>query len=445
MQVARMVHVLVCNISRSVQGGVENIVNDLAKGLPSRGVRVTVGLTKGDRYNRPQIYRAAFPDPVTATIDDLGCGTRQARVEALMRTVLDAEPDIVLIARVYDAYEAVAKLKRKYGWPRLAVTIQAYEPHYLFDARTYRDHIDLCITSGELVRKAVCEWGGVERDRVISIPGGVQPARNKCRPRAAGGPLRIGYVGRLDPGQKRIMDLPVLLDELDERRCDYVAHVVGAGPAEGNLRRVLAQREEKGRVVFHGWQDHDALYGGIYESLDVLVHFAHTEGITIAPREAMVHGAVPVISRFPGLGNEGHFKHGENSLTFPVGDMVAAADCVFRLKSEAGLLGTLSTAALSSQQGKYGYEGALDAWADAFYACMKGPVTTNRVPSRGTYRDGRLDRLGISPWVAQRLRNLLHIRYQHTSGANEWPTFSGQITRRAVLELEALAESEDSR
>ena len=46
---------LICNISRSLQGGVENIVADLVRKLPSRGIDPVVGLTKGARYNDPEL------------------------------------------------------------------------------------------------------------------------------------------------------------------------------------------------------------------------------------------------------------------------------------------------------------------------------------------------------------------------------------------------------
>ena len=39
--------------------------------------------------------------------------------------------------------------------------------------------------------------------------------------------------------------------------------------------------------------------------LDCLLNFSPTEGVTIAPREGLVHGVVPVLSRFPGLVAEG--------------------------------------------------------------------------------------------------------------------------------------------
>ena len=434
---------LICNISHSLQGGVENIVADLCRHLPSRGIEAILGLARGGRFNDPDRYRAAFPD-LPAVVIDGAKGTRQARLEGLLKTIRQVRPDIVLIARVFDAYEAVTRLKRRHGWPRLAVTIQAYEPHYLYDARLYRDHIDLCVTSGELVRQGVCRWSGLAAERVISIPGGVRPPLNPPQSRRPGGVLRLGYVGRLDPDQKRIFDLVPVVQGLDQAGLAYRLDVVGGGPAEAELRRRLAAGEQAGRIVFHGWQDYQALYGRIYPALDVLVHFAHTEGVTIAPREAMAHGVTPVISRFAGLKTEGQFLDGVNALTFPVGDTAAAVGQILRLWREPGLLERLSASAMISQQGKYSYEGALDAWAEAFRACLARPPVTGPRPRLRWPPDGRLARLGVPPWLAQRLRDLAGVRCDHADGSGEWPTGSGLMTADAAREIMALAEEKDN-
>ncbi len=431
---------LICNISRSLQGGVENIVADLVRKLPSRGIDPVVGLTKGARYNDPEPYQKAFPDLPVVIIDESGKGTRQARIEALERSILKVQPDVVLIARVYDAYEAVTRIKHRHGWPRLAVTIQAYEPHYLYDARLYRNHIDLCVTSGELVRQGVIHWSGLAADRVVNIPGGVAAPKVSRIPRAVGEPIRIGYVGRLDPGQKRALDFIGFVQRLNARGLPYTLDLVGSGPAEEGIRAALADDIRQGRVRMHGWVGVEDLYQRIYPRLDLFAHFAHTEGVTIAPREAMAHGVVPVISRFVGLAAEGQFLDGANALTFPVGDLDAAVSCVMRLVEEPATFERLSAAAARSQGGRYSEEGAIDAWADAFKQCLERPVATGQLPRIRHPDDGRLARIGLSPWLAQRARDVLGRRYPHDSGANEWPTGSAMMDSVSAGEISAVVD-----
>jgi glycosyltransferase involved in cell wall biosynthesis len=426
-----MPRLLICSPSHAIHGGVESIAADLCRHLPALGWEALLGLGRGGRFNDVGRYREAYPDLPVVELDGTR-GTRQARREGVLHAIRASAPDVVLVARVFDAYPVVSALKRARGAPRLAVTIQAYEPEYLFDARLYRRHIDLCVTSGELLRRAAVDWAGVPAERAVSVPGGVRPPEVPVAPRDRGEILRLGYVGRLDPGQKRIGDLVALVDLLERSRLRYRMDVVGTGPAEADLRRRLAGPMAAGQVAFHGWLSGSALYAKVYPELDALVHFAHTEGVTIAPREAMAHGVVPVVSRFTGLAAEGHFVHEANALTFPVGDVEAAARCVRRLADEPGLLPRLSACAMRSQQGRYSAEGAVRAWAESLDRCLGAPARTGDLPRPAFPPDGRLARLGLPPWWAQRVRDVLGRRHAHADPGSEWPTASGLMTREAA-------------
>jgi glycosyltransferase involved in cell wall biosynthesis len=431
---------LICSPSHAIYGGVESIVADLCRHLPAFGWDAMLGLGKGGQSNDVERYRKAYPDLPVIGIDGTQ-GTRQARREGLVKAIRDVSPDVVLIARIFDAYQVVSALKRKRGAPRLAVTIQAYEPHYLYDARLYQRHIDLCVTSGEMLRRASIEWAGVPAERVVSVPGGVRAPEVPVSPRDGGDVLRLGYAGRLDPGQKRIGDLVALLEILERWNFRYRMEIVGTGPAEAELQRRLGPLVKAGRVSFHGWLAGRVLYQKIYPELDCLVHFAHTEGVTIAPREGMAHGVVPIVSRFIGLAVEGQFVHELNALTFPVGDVEAAAACVRRLFEEPRLLRRLSENAMQSQRGRYSFEGAMRAWAEALDRCLAQPACTEDLPRVPAPPDGRLARSGVPPWLAQRVRDLLGRRHEHTDPGSEWPTGSGLMTPEAADSIWRFGES----
>ncbi|MGH9763642.1 MAG: glycosyltransferase, partial [Blastocatellia bacterium] len=118
-----MNRLLICTPSRSVRGGVETIINDLCRDLPSRGWDPIVALGKGSRYNDVDAYKNANPGIDALEIDGTS-GTRQARFEALKKLIESVKPDVVLSARLFDVYRAVSALKRKHKSPRLAVTIR---------------------------------------------------------------------------------------------------------------------------------------------------------------------------------------------------------------------------------------------------------------------------------------------------------------------------------
>jgi glycosyltransferase involved in cell wall biosynthesis len=390
-------------------GGVERIIEALARHLPSRGIEVVVGVAKGARFHDPARFRAAFPELRTIDVDGTS-GTAYGRRRALRRAIVQADPDVVLNARVFDAYPVCAELKLAGHRLRLATTLQAYETDFFVDLARYAAFVDCAITSGELIARAVRRFTSVQH--VLSVPGGVAPPRRVRVPDA--GPLRIGYVGRLEQVQKRILDLPLLAAELERRGVPFTIRVAGGGSLADELRARLP------RMQFDGWVSVEELYGRVYPELDVFVHFAEWEGLTIAPREAMVHGVVPVVSRFTGAED---FVEGVNALTFPVGDVAAAADAIERLHRDRALLERLSAAARTSQDGIRSEEGAVDAWASMLSATLQRPAAIGSALPAAAADDGLLTRLGVPASVAELVRRVR--RREHGDPGSEWPHWSG--------------------
>src|SRR5688572_28571495 len=107
-----MKRLFVCTPTHYLQGGVERILEALAGGLPERGWEVTFGLAKGARFNDPDRFRDAFPSIRGVDVDG-SSGTAYGRRTALRRAIVEADPDAVLIARMFDAYPVCAALKRE--------------------------------------------------------------------------------------------------------------------------------------------------------------------------------------------------------------------------------------------------------------------------------------------------------------------------------------------
>lgn len=441
-----MKRLLICSRSHMPQGGADRIIADLCRHLPARGWEPRLGLTQGLRYNDVGHYLDVLGHDLPAVTVDGRIGTRSARVRALRQVIRRERPDVVLSMRVFDAYEAVIREKATGGHaPRLAVGIRSFEAPYLADLALHRDSVDACVTSGELLADLAVETCGLERDRVVSIGGGVQPPSPSPVPRRLTRPLALLYAGRLDEGQKRLGDLPPLLDALDRLGVPFQLRIAGSGSAESMLQQRLAARIASGEVRCHGWVSHDHLYQSLYPQADVFLHFAGWEGMTIAPREAMAHGVVPVISRFQGLRREGQFVDGVTALTFPVGDIDGAAACLQRLQREEGLLTRLSAAAIQSQRGRYSFEGAMDAWAEALDRCMRQPIRSGSLPVIEDRESGRMARIGIPDSIQTGIRRWLRRPVRHQSPGSEWPTSSGRISAAQRELFEAAACGIDQR
>jgi glycosyltransferase involved in cell wall biosynthesis len=439
--------VLICTPSHCLQGGVERIIESLSNGLPAHGFRVVVGLARGERFHLPERYREAFPQLDCVEFDGRS-GTRAGRVRGVLQVLKKVRPDVVLIARIFDAYEAVVAHKARGKPVRLAVTIQSYEADYLADLGQFADWVDLCVPAGNLVAAAVRRFSSLPAECIVSIGGGVRPAARHVVPDESQ-PLRLGYIGRFEEAQKRIFDLVETLAVLVTAGIPFTCQVVGAGPAEDQLRRQIAERQLEEHVVFHGWLSTERLYEDVYPNLDVLLHFAAWEGMPIAPREAMAHGVVPVVSRFVGCVAEGQFVHDENALVFEVGNVPQAVADVARLHENRELLRRLSAAARRSQDGIRSERGAIAAWAEAFTRALKRPARVGqRAPRLPWPPNGRLERWGLPSQWSEALRHWLGRKNLHTEAGSEWPHASRLIDPahlRAIDEFAATHEADPGR
>jgi glycosyltransferase involved in cell wall biosynthesis len=436
---------LIVSRSHNPLGGADRIIADLCRELPSRGWDTVLGLTRGARFDDPDAYRQVHQDLPTVDVDGT-MGTRACRLKALHATIRKVAPDVLLSMRVFDAYEAVAKLKAAAPktTPRLMVGVRAFESPYISDVRRCRSNIDFCVTSGNLIAAACCSIGGLPQSRVESIGGGIHPPRRTPVPYVPGSPFRLLYAGRLEQSQKRALDLVPFVNSLVAQGVDFRLEVCGAGPEEDQLRRELAEFIRAGRVVLCGWVDQEALYTKHYPNSDCFVHFAAWEGITISPREAMAHGVIPVISEFTGLKAEGQFLNEVNSLTFPVGRPDLAAQQVARLSADAGLRQSLSAAARVSQTGRYSFQGSIDAWRDGLDRCLELPPQSGPFPKIPEELGGRLTDLGVPSSLQLWIRNLIGKPVLHSEPGSEWPTASGLITLDERREIEAFGNRFES-
>lgn len=440
-----MPKLLIVSRSHNPLGGADRIIGDLCRELPKRGFTTILGLTKGAVFDNPDLYRQVHGSADTVDIDGT-FGTRQSRLKALSRTITQIKPHIVLSMRVFDAYEAVNVIKRKSpeALPRLAIGVRAFEAPFISDVRKYRSAIDMCVTSGNLIAQACVKLGGLESRRVVSIGGGIAPPIHPFGTRDHESPVELLYAGRLETHQKRAMDLVPFVQALSRANTPFRLHVCGSGPDEEQLRKQLEWAVLNGSVSFHGWVSQKTLYDQFYPRANAFLHFASWEGITISPREAMVHGAVPVISEFTGIHAEQQFVHRKNSLIFPVGDTDCAARHVQELASNSMLFTELSTNARSSQGGKYSFQGAIDAWSEALTFCLEYPAAIGDCPEIKETIDGRLSRLGIPSRVQILIRTMLGFPLRHASAGSEWPTASGHLTLEEKALIQDFARSADT-
>ena len=430
---------LVCCPAATVEGGAERILATASAYLAGQGHDVLWALPEG-RFHDPQRFRQAFPHLAIRAVRP-AAGTPASRQEALRGLIEREAPDAVLVSRLFDALPAAARVKSRGRTLRIAYTVFGNEAEYISDLRAFGGWLDAVVTDSLLAAAAAREVSAIPAERIAAIPGPIERPLRQPATSTAEAPLRVGYAGRLDEHQKRVLDLPEILARIASK-FPFTCEVAGAGPAEDRLRQRVAELGLSERVTFRGWLETRELYASFYPQLDVLLHPAAWEGNPIAPREAMAHGVVPVSARYLGLPSEGALRDGETALVFEVGDAAGAVERLARLHKDRALLRRLGQRARAEAE-RWAPQAVGAQWAAFLETVTERPPQPAPAPPPAAAPAGRLERLGVPAALADALRGLLGRRPQPREPGAEWPHWSGVATPADLAECRALLERLD--
>jgi glycosyltransferase involved in cell wall biosynthesis len=416
----RPVRILFCTQTASPQGGIETWLDMFCNSLDRSRWHPVVAMVRGAAVHRPEVFARAHPALEGVEIDGRGL-PGESRVRAVMRCIEDLAPDLFVPLTVADAHEAICRLKARRSPVRYFLAMHGNVPQQVADVRRYQAFVDFSACPGRLTARLV-EWAGVPADRIRHIPHSARPPIAERLPRAPGGALRIGYVGRMTQLDKRVLDLIPFTHDLAAFGLPFTLDVVGDGPARQELFASLSPLGS--RIRFHGALPPDAVYRDIYPRLDVLVLFSASEAFGLVLLEAMIHGVVPVSSRYVGHRAERLIVDGETGLLFDVGDAPAAAAACRSVALDSNLLARLSRRALARAEDGYTWHDCARQWEAAFARALELPVrSSGRLPPRRTIR-GRLDRMRVPAGLtdlARRLRRRWSGVPSAVVGGEEWP------------------------
>ena len=427
--------VLFCSQTFSPIGGVEEWLDQLCDGLDRKQWRPIVALVRGLKAHDPDRFRAAHPRLETVDIDGRGL-PHESRVRAVMRCVQQIAPAIFVPLVVADAHLAAARLRHQSRRLRYLFTLHGNTVPQLLDARLLLPFSDLAVAPGALTVQLMGALG-MPVERLRQVPNGARPVEHPQQKKPAGAPIRLGYVGRLTQGDKRVGDLVPFVQALAATGERFELTIAGDGPERASLVEALAPYP----VTFLGALTPAQLYREVFPSLDVLLLFSESEAFGIAIIEAMQHGVVPVTSAFVGAASEAIVEGERTGFMFPVGDAVGAADAVRRLSRDPQLLASMSRAARKRVMGRYAWSRCVSGWSDALHACLDVPPRS--VPAQPVRRQGaagRLERLGIPPaWTdaARRLRRAAFGVPGGMVGGEEWPWAYGD---GSAADVDAIAK-----
>jgi len=276
------VHVVVCTDSRGIGGAEISLAHLVAEVDP--GVRVDVlGVDEA------VVARVAAGRP-----DARGLVAPPSRHPALLARL---RPD-VLHANLAAPWSSPIDLAAALALPRTRVVAVQQLPlrtvalPVWLRTRALLHRLDAHVAVGEASCRRTEDFYALGRGSVISIPNCVPDVALPPRPpRAAGGPLVVGSLGRLD-GVKGYDLLLRALAALPDVR----AVLVGEGIERPELERLARELDVADRVELPGWTDRpsEALTG-----FDVFCLPSRSEGFPLSIVEAMLAG-LPVVAAWVG-------------------------------------------------------------------------------------------------------------------------------------------------
>jgi len=309
-----------------IEGGLARHVRKLAEGLATEGIEVHV-ITRGHEESPPEedvcgvmVHRVREPErprdlgEFVTWIEHMNADMLAAGVELGDRIDFD-------LVHGHDWLVAGAgdHLAKRFRCP-LAVTIHATEygrhqgwvdkhpQSYIHGVeRWMANRAERVIACSSYMREHVADVFGLEEERILVIPNGIDPKElvpvddlDSLRARfAAPHEHLVLLVGRLvyEKGfQIALEALPGLI----ERVGDVRFLVAGSGTAEAELRRQAADRGLDDHGTFLGWIGDDVLHS-LYRIADLTVVPSIYEPFGLVALEAMASGCPCLVSDTGGL------------------------------------------------------------------------------------------------------------------------------------------------
>jgi glycosyltransferase involved in cell wall biosynthesis len=313
-------------------GGMMNIVANLLEyrqpdGFSYHAVLTHNHLSTDVRFAQPLACDSQTTVEFTLPIENL---------HAVMRRIARAIPPGPGVVVAADAVDLATLSVHDVG--RAVVLILHGDHDYYYDLAAKHDRVvHAYVAYSRRMYEQLLAHLPHRADSIFYIPYGIPlPARVRT---AVPGPLRLIFAGRLEHGQKGVLELPAIDARLLDLHVDVTWTIIGDGPDGATLRAMWPQSKT---VTYRGALKNAETIAALADH-DVFVLPTRTEGLPVALLEAMGAGVVPVVSNIDS-GVPDVVTANVTGLLPEVGDVHGFADAIARLSADRSLLERLSAA-----------------------------------------------------------------------------------------------------
>lgn len=215
---------------------------------------------------------------------------------------------------------------------------------------------------------------GADAGKLTVIPNGVANARFDNTAgirRGTNRAIRLGFLGRLEHGQKGVLFLPEIVRRLERRGVLYELHIAGKGIHEARLKRELAAAASAATVRFAGALAPSEV-PEFLGTIDVFLFPSLFEGCPNVLLEAMMGGCAPVCWRLEGI-TDFLVEHGATGLLAELGDCGAFSNLICELANDRALLQRIAHNATADARVRFTQERVGRDYANLFHEVMEEP------------------------------------------------------------------------
>lgn len=341
--------------------GVNVFSANLVRGLQERGISARILLTQPNKHDsKPMKLPSDIPvDKLPVEDNDI----YSVRWSAMIRYLEECAPCIYIPNYDFEHSCVSPKLSNRVG---IVGIVHSDDPQHYEHIYRLGGYWNAIVTVSQAIAKSISSKKSIFSHRMFTIPCGVSISNDYIeRTWDSKAPLKIVYAGGLKQHQKRILDLPKIIQALADRQTPVELTIAGGGPDQQELIDASRHLTEKGLIRFIGILPNEEI-PELHKQNDVFIMTSEFEGLPNALTEAMGCGCVPVVtdidSGIPEL-----VEDGVNGYRIKIGDIQGFAERLEMLQKDINLRQQMSLNAYNTvDKGSYRIQDMVDSYLEVF-------------------------------------------------------------------------------
>jgi len=347
--------------------GVNVFSINLVRGLQKKGISAFILLTEPHRKEQIPLD---VPEEISIKQLPVNKGaTWKQKWKVLIEYLEDCAPCVYIPN--YDMKHSCisAKLSHKIG---IVGIVHSDDQRHYDHATRLGKYWNAIVTVSQFTTQKTIELNPILSHKIIQIPYGVSIPDSLPDKRSFNktSPIKLVYAGKIRQVQKRVFDLPKIMEALEESKTPFEIQIIGDGPAKNDLVNLSEEFINKKVAIFKGLLSNELTQKHLEES-EVILLTSEYEGLPNIILEAMARGCVPIVTDIKS-GVSQLIQDGYNGCLIPVGDIQEFANRITFLQNNPEYLNQLKTNAFKTVAGsQYGIEFMVNSYLNLFNTIME--------------------------------------------------------------------------